>query len=126
MLIDIEDHDESKMCATSPNIHEKTLNSFAHEWSSCDIFESNENDIKIQYVVNEEEEEEKEKDLQTEIVKQNTSTFSQNETDTHWQDNTFLNAFTQLDSYDVKDNVLECFKQVINSFNICKIICRAI
>ncbi|XP_033196461.1 mutagen-sensitive 301 isoform X1 [Bombus vancouverensis nearcticus] len=117
MLIDIEDHDESKMCATSPNIHEKTLNSFAHEWSSCDIFERNENDIKIQYVVNEEEE--KEKDLQTEIVKQNTSTFSQNETDTHWQDNTFLNAFTQLDSYDVKDNVLECFKQVTQNFENC-------
>ncbi|XP_033349489.1 helicase POLQ-like [Bombus vosnesenskii] len=117
MLIDIEDHDESKICATSPNIHEKTLNSFAHEWNSCDIFERNENDIKIQYVVNEEEE--KEKDLQTEIVKQNTSTFSQNETDTHWQDNTFLNAFTQLDSYDVKDNVLECFKQVTQNFENC-------
>lgn len=105
------------MCATSPNIHEKTLNSLAHEWSSCDIFERNENDIKIQYV--NEEEEEKEKDLQTEIVKQNTSTFSQNETDTHWQDNTFLNAFTQLDSYDVKDNVLECFKQVTQNFENC-------
>ncbi|XP_071878783.1 mutagen-sensitive 301 [Bombus fervidus] len=120
MLIDIEDHDESKMCATSPNIHEKTLNSLAHEWSSCDIFERNENDIKIQYVVNEEEEEEeKEKDLPIEIVKQNTSNFSQNETDTHWQDNTFLNAFTQLDSYDVKDNVLECFKQVTQNFENC-------
>ncbi|XP_068988082.1 helicase POLQ-like [Bombus flavifrons] len=118
MLIDIEDHDESKMCATTSNIHEKTLNSFAHEWSSCDIFERNENDIKIQYVVNEEEEE-KEKDLQTEIVKQNTSTFSQNETDTHWQDNTFLNAFTQFDSYEVKDNVLECFKQVTQNFENC-------
>ncbi|XP_060824355.1 helicase POLQ-like isoform X2 [Bombus pascuorum] len=121
MLIDIEDHNESKMCATSPNIHEKTLNSLAHEWSSCDIFERNENDIKIQYVVNEEEEEEEEeeKDLQIEIDKQNTSTFSQNETDTHWQDNTFLNAFTQLDSYDVKDNVLECFKQVTQNFENC-------
>ncbi|XP_050575371.1 helicase POLQ-like isoform X2 [Bombus affinis] len=118
MLIDIEDDDESKMCALSPNIHEKTLNSLAHEWSSCDIFERNENDIKIQYVVNEEEEE-KEKDLETEIVKQNTSTFSQNETDTHWQDNTFLNAFTQLDSYDVKDNVLECFKQVTQNVENC-------
>lgn len=44
ILKDIRDHDENEICTSSPNIHERTLNSLEHEWSICDIFEINESE----------------------------------------------------------------------------------
>ena len=117
ILKDIRDHDENEIYTSSPNIHERTLNSLAHEWSMCDIFEINESEGETQCANNEKNE----TDLQTKVTKQNIVTHSQNmlnETNSHWQDN---KAFTQLDPCKSKDNILECF-QVINNFNIYRII----
>lgn len=117
ILKDIFDHDENEIYTSSPNIHERTLNSLAHEWSICDIFEINESEGETQYA----NDEENETDLQTKVTKQNIVTHSDNmlnETNSHWQNN---KVFTQLNPCKLKDNILECF-QVINNFNIYRII----
>ncbi|XP_043520738.1 helicase POLQ-like [Frieseomelitta varia] len=114
ILKDIRDHDENEIYTSSPNIHERTLNSLTYDWSMCDIFEINESEGETQCVNNKENE----TDLQTKVTKQNIVTHSQNvlnETNSHWQDN---KAFTQLDPCKLKDNILDCF-QVTQKYENC-------
>lgn len=107
VLKNIENDNENEI---NVNVDQKTLNSFINEWSICDIFNTDENNGKTQYFDNNEEKKEKKS---SEII-QNTLNFSQNEINTHWQDNTFLDKmFSQFDSYDQKKNVLECSTQVV-------------
>ncbi|XP_061931994.1 helicase POLQ-like isoform X2 [Apis cerana] len=109
VLKNIENDNENEI---NVNVDQKTLNSFINEWSICDIFNTDENNAKTQYFDNNEEKKEKKS---SEII-QNTLNFSQNEINTHWQDNTFLDKmFSQFDSYDQKKNVLECSTQVIHT-----------
>lgn len=106
ILKNIENDNENEI-----NVNDqKSLNSFIDEWSVCDVFNTDENnDGKTQYFDNNEEKKEK----KSSEITQNNLNFSQNETNTHWQDNTFLDKmFSQFDSYDEK-NVLGCSTQVV-------------
>ncbi|CAK9804907.1 Helicase POLQ-like [Anthophora plagiata] len=105
----IEDNgdNENEMCILSPNIHEKTLNNFAHEWSTCDIFEMHENCEKVQST-------DDRKEFPTEQINENNLTISDdipNEANIYWQGNTLLNeTFTQFHSSDMVDK-LQCLPQ---------------
>ncbi|CAL7945074.1 unnamed protein product [Xylocopa violacea] len=93
VLQDFEDDKETESNTFNVNVHEKTLNSFADEWSTCDIFETNE-DYGDENVADN-----KEEDSPVNITK---------EANTQWQDNTLLNeVFTHLESPIVNDNNLE-------------------
>ncbi|KOC69610.1 Helicase POLQ-like [Habropoda laboriosa] len=114
ILKNIESDDDNgnvknEMCIPTSNIHEKTLSSFAHEWSTCDIFEMHENCEEAQSADNK-------KEFPTEQVNQGALTISHNipnEANTHWQDNTLLNeTFLQFHSCDVVDE-LQCLPQDI-------------
>ncbi|KOX69175.1 Helicase POLQ-like [Melipona quadrifasciata] len=114
ILKDIRDHDKNEIRTSSPNTHERTLNSLAHEWSMFDIFEINGSEGETQCANNKENE----TDLQTKVTKQNIVTHSQNmlnETNSHWQDN---KAFTQLDPCELKDNIL-VWSQITQRYENC-------
>ncbi|CAK9809984.1 Helicase POLQ-like [Anthophora quadrimaculata] len=114
ILKNIEDNDDNgdndnEMCILSPNIHEKTLNNFVHEWSTCDMFETHENYEKVQST-------DDRKEFPTEQINENNLTTSDdipNEANTYWQGNTLLNeTFTQFHSSDIVDK-LQCLPQKI-------------
>lgn len=113
VLKNIENDNENEI---NVNVDQKTLNSFINEWSTCDVFNVDENNGKTQYF----DDNEKKKEKKSSEITQNTLNFSQNEINTHWQDNTFLDKmFSQFDSYDEKKNVLECSTQVIPTSKNC-------
>ncbi|XP_076767042.1 mutagen-sensitive 301 [Xylocopa sonorina] len=103
VLKDFEDDKETESYILNVDVHERTLHSFAHEWNSCDSFETNE-DYGDENVADS-----KSENLLTNI----------NEANTQWQDNTLLNdVFTQLEHPNPNDDNLqeptEVFKNVQN------------
>ncbi|XP_031836797.1 mutagen-sensitive 301 [Nomia melanderi] len=111
ILKNIETENEnSEIPSISPNVHEQTLNNFAHEWSSCDIFESYEKFERPTSVDN--------NDLGVRSDKNNVlnSSCKINEENNMWQDESFLNAaFTQSIPFNEKNDVVDCLTQVSTS-----------
>lgn len=105
ILRDIKEDDnndnENEIFTVSPNIHEKTLNSFAHGWNTCDsLLEGHE------HVNN-----------GADVLMNNRN--SVNTTNDNSEDNTLLNApFTQWDYSDTKDDIPNNSLQVIDSYII--------
>lgn len=105
------DNKNDRVFSVDLNIHEKTLNSFTHEWSVHDIFEIHKNSEKSPPTVN------SEGDQQIKIAENDALSIPynvQNEKNNSWQDETFMNeVFAQLDSSNEKNVGLECPSQVI-------------